>query len=140
MTAKRKLLLFYAAVLGNIVVFALLVFYLDLDGLLLLLLINGLVGLNLLLGEILHPFPRHRVKLSSYGLAVKIYCSILGVGLASLVFVSFYVGFINQEAAHLIKYGIRAMLIACIPLLIIRIYEEIKLAAEKDKEALKNSK
>jgi hypothetical protein len=66
-------------------------------------------------------------------LAGKVYAGVLGVGLAGLVVLSFYYGIFNHDAAYLVYWGMWIMLIACIPLCILTIFEEVKLAMEQDK-------
>jgi uncharacterized membrane protein (DUF485 family) len=132
MSVKRKLLLSYAVSFGGILTALVFEFYLNNSGVAICLLLLA-IGLR----SILRPSSLPRIKLSSYGLAAKIYASILGVYLVCLVFFSFYNAFINQKAEdYLIKYGIwvaLALLLLLIPFLIMTIYKELKLASEKDK-------
>ena len=79
------------------------------------------------------PLPKHRFRFSHYGLPGKVYAGVLGVGLAGLVTLSFYYGFFNYDAAYLVNWGMLIMLMACVPLCILTIVEEVKLAVEQDK-------
>jgi hypothetical protein len=135
MTAKRKLLLSYLALLAWIVLGAVLALKYS-TILCVLFIIWGGWGIR----RLLSPFPKLRFNFSRYGLFGRFYAYILCIGLACLVILSFYYGFFNYNAAYLVDYGVCSMLIACIPLVIIQIYEEIKMALGKDKESNSNGK
>ncbi|MBA7683499.1 hypothetical protein ES703_91868 [subsurface metagenome] len=134
MTAKRKLLLSYAVLLAWIVL-----------GVVISLRYWVILGVLFIIWggwaikRLLAPFPQHRFKFSCYGLAGKIYAYVLGAGLTGLVILSFYYGFFNYDVAYLVDWGMLIMLMACIPLFILAVCEEIKLAADKDKDKSCNS-
>jgi len=128
MTAKRKLLLSYLVLLAWIILGAVLALeYSTILGCLFII-SGGWVVIRLLA-----PFPKHRFKFSRYGLAGRIYAYGLGAGLAVLVILSLYYGFLNYDAAYLVEWGMLIMLIACTPMFILGIREEIRLAQNKDK-------
>lgn len=86
-----------------------------------------------LVRKLFHPFPKHRFKFSRYGIVGKIYAYGLGTGLTVLVILSMYYSFFNYDAAYLVEGGMLIMLVGCIPMCILDIREEIRLAQNKDK-------
>ncbi|MHC4692778.1 MAG: hypothetical protein ACYS67_08550 [Planctomycetota bacterium] len=129
MTAKRKLLLNYLVLLAWIFL-----------GILITLTYSIILGMlfifsGSLVKKLSSPFPKHRFRYSHYGLPGKVYAGVLGAGLAGLVALSFYYGFFNHNVAYLIYWGMWIMLVACIPVFVLAISEEVKLAEEIDKKS-----